>query len=115
MEKELDIAVNLTDSAAVIELVGDVDSFSAHQLQEAISDLLASGQHRILVNLSRVEYIDSSGLGTLVGGLHKAREHHGELSITEASPRVRKVLAVTGLHRVFAFPVSDVASVDSMP
>lgn len=104
MDRDFDVLVNRTDRAAVIELVGDVDLYNAPQLQEAIRELLASGQHRILVDLSRVEYIDSSGLGTLVGGLRRAREQDGDLSIMDASPRVRKVLTVTGLHKVFDFP-----------
>ena len=107
MDSDFDVLVSRTDSAAVIELVGDVDLYNAPQLQEAIRELLASGQHRILVDLSRVEYIDSSGLGTLVGGLRRAREQDGDLTIRDASPRVRKVLTVTGLHKIFDFPKCD--------
>lgn len=110
MDRDFDVLVNRTEGAAVIELVGDVDLYNAPQLQEAIRELLASGQHRILVDLSRVEYIDSSGLGTLVGGLRRAREQDGDLSIMDASPRVRKVLSVTGLHRVFDLPDCDDAA-----
>ena len=109
MDRDFDVLVSRTDSAAVIELVGDVDLYNAPQLQEAIRELLASGQHRILVDLSRVEHIDSSGLGTLVGGLRRTREQDGDLTITDASPRVRKALSVTGLHRVFDFPEGDAA------
>lgn len=107
MENDLDILVSRTDSGTVLELAGDIDSFNARQLQEAIRDLLASGEKKILVSMSHVDYIDSYGLGTLVGGLRRAREHHGDLSITDASAQVSRVLSVTGLHRVFDFSIID--------
>jgi len=115
MENDLDILVSRTDNGAVLELAGDIDSFSARQLQEAIRDLLASGEKRILVSLSRVAYIDSYGLGALVGGLRRARERHGDLSITDASAQVCRVLGVTGLNRIFDFPISDEEATEDMP
>lgn len=107
MENDFDITVSRTDSGTILQLMGDIDSFSAKQLQDAIRDLLASGEKRILVSMSKVDYIDSYGLGTLVGGLRRAREHHGDLSITDASEQVVRVLSVTGLHRIFDFSISD--------
>jgi anti-anti-sigma factor len=50
----------------------------------------------------KIEYIDSSGLGTLVGGLKRASEHNGRIGIVCTSPQIRKVFEITGLVRVFS-------------
>ncbi len=104
MEKILRVSVRQNDGAAVLDLSGEVDSFSATDLHQTIVELLESGHSRILVDLSNVAYIDSFGLGTLVGGLRRARENDGDLAIVGASPRVRKVLRVTGLSEILGPP-----------
>lgn len=114
MEKILDIQVRRTDDAAVLDLSGEIDALSSPDLKQVISELLTSGEPRILVNLSQVEYIDSFGLGTLVGGLRRARDANGDLSIVGASPRVRKVLNVTGLAEIFDMPSDDSAGASDM-
>jgi len=63
--------------------------------------LIDGGEVRMVVSMVGVDYIDSSGLGTLVGGMKCATDHSGGLAITGASPQIQKVLSITGLVRVF--------------
>jgi len=53
------------------------------------------------MDLSKVDYLDSSGLGILVAGLKRSRENGGEVFLVNPKPRIRHVLEVTGLHNVF--------------
>ncbi len=101
MQMDLEVRVRRTGSVPVIDLSGDVDSYTCSKLREAIRDLIDSGDARMVVSMAGVEYIDSSGLGTLVGGMKRATEHSGKLAITGASAQIQKVLSITGLTRVF--------------
>jgi anti-sigma B factor antagonist len=54
----------------------------------------------LVVDLARVSFLDSSGIGVLVGALHRVREHHGSITLVAPSPRVRQVLGLTGVTQV---------------
>ena len=85
----------------VIDVAGEVDVFTAPKLREAIIGLLTDGKDHILVNLEAVAFMDSTGLGVLVGGLKRVKERGGELAIAGAQGTVLRVLNVTGLNAVF--------------
>jgi anti-sigma B factor antagonist len=89
----------------VIDVEGEVDVFTAPKLREVIIGLLDDGKDRLIVNLENVAFMDSTGLGVLVGGLKRVKERNGELSIAGAQGTVLRVLNVTGLHAVF--PMKD--------
>ena len=96
--KELDIRIIRKGGVAVVGLRGDVDKYTCLRLRRAILDLLENGERQIVLGMENVDYIDSSGLGSLVGGYLSVSQRNGELAISSASPRVRKALAVTGLN-----------------
>jgi anti-sigma B factor antagonist len=85
----------------VVDVEGEVDVFTAPKLREAIIGLLTDGKERIIVNLEGVAFMDSTGLGVLVGGLKRVKERNGELAIAGAQGTVLRVLNVTGLNAVF--------------
>lgn len=89
----------------VVDVEGEVDVFTAPKLREAIIGLLDDGNERLIVNLERVDFMDSTGLGVLVGGLKRVKERNGELAIAGAQGTVLRVLNVTGLNAVF--PMRD--------
>ena len=97
----------------VVDVEGEVDVFTAPKLREAIIGLLADGKEKIIVNLEGVPFMDSTGLGVLVGGLKRVKERNGELAIAGAQGTVLRVLNVTGLNAVFALheSVTTAASV----
>jgi anti-sigma B factor antagonist len=85
----------------VLDLEGELDTYSCPSLRETIVRLVDAGNKQILLNMGGVEYIDSAGLGTLVGGLKRASEHGGKLKIFNANAQIQKVFNITGLVRVF--------------
>ncbi len=81
----------------VINLEGDMDVFTSPKLKETIIKSLKEGSIYLLVNLEKVSYIDSTGLGVLVGSLMRIREHKGKISLISPSPRVQKILDIVDL------------------
>lgn len=98
---DLSLHANSYGSAAILEVGGEVDAYSAPNLAEQISELVAAGQKQIVVDLNGVEFIDSTGLGVLVGGFNEARDAGGRLDLVCAVERVIKLLRITGLDEVF--------------
>lgn len=84
----------------VVTVKGEVDLYTAPSLKERIADLVSSGRTRIAVNLAGVEFMDSSGLGVLIGGLKRCKEAGGSLALVAPREPVMKVLAITGLDKV---------------
>jgi anti-sigma B factor antagonist len=100
----VDITLNSHDESGhtVLEVAGEVDVYTAPTLRDRITDLLDAGQRRLVVDLTNVEFIDSTGLGVLVGALNRAKELGGSLVLVCPQERVLKLLRITGLDDVFA-------------
>jgi anti-sigma B factor antagonist len=89
-------------AVAVVAVHGELDIDSAPALKEALVE--AIGEHpgeRIVVDLEGLEFIDSAGLGILLGGLKRARVADGELVLVATGRNVLRVFELTGLVRVF--------------
>jgi anti-sigma B factor antagonist len=86
----------------VVERVsGDIDLAAAPALRSRLQDAINAGNAFIVLDLSELLFIDSTGLGVVVGAHRRAGEVGGEVRIAAAAPRVMRVLSVTGLDRVF--------------
>jgi anti-sigma B factor antagonist len=85
---------------AVLQVTGEIDVYTAPILRERIRDLAAKGAVHIIADLSRVDFLDSTGLGVLVGDLKRLREHDGSLTPVISTTRILRILEVTGLTTV---------------
>jgi anti-sigma B factor antagonist len=99
----VDLTLNTRSEAdrTVLEVAGEVDVYTGPTLRDRMSDLLDSGANNLVVDLTKVDFIDSTGLGVLVGALNKAKELGGSLQLICAQERVLKLLRITGLDQVF--------------
>ena len=88
------------DGIVVIRSEGRLNMAAAPQLRAAVSECAAAGQSRIVVDLSAITFMDSSGLGALIGGLKTARQAGGDLRIAAPTEQVATVLGLTNLDRV---------------
>jgi anti-sigma B factor antagonist len=103
-DAELHIGVVVAHGSATVTLRGQLDVVSAPGLQKAMRELVdGSRPKRVLVQLGDLAYLDSAGLGVLVGTLRRLRRHHpsGAIEVRGARPGIRKVFTVTGLDSVF--------------
>lgn len=94
---ELRLHIYEADGAKVVAASGEVELHSAPRLREELKQICETDKPSCVVDMSDVTFIDSTGVGVLVGALKRAREHNGELSIVCPQPRVRRVFEITGL------------------
>ncbi len=99
---DLGLDVSERDGYSVLAVSGEVDVATVPRLREQLHGLVAEGNIRIIVDLDGVDFLDSTGLGVLVGALKRVRSNDGELALVCTQPRIRKVFEVTGLTKVFA-------------
>ena len=95
----------LRDGRTVVQVVGDLDVYSADVLRESLVRLVAAGRYDLVVDLRQVAFLDSTGLGVLVSGYKAVRAHGGSLHLVCTARRLLRVFALTGLDTVF--PVHD--------
>jgi len=89
------------EGVAVISLGGEVDVYTSPRVKQEVVDLLNNGTHKLVVDLSGVEYLDSTGLGVLIGGLKRARERDGDLKLVCDNLRILRIFEITGLTKIF--------------
>jgi anti-sigma B factor antagonist len=92
----------ITESAGrlIVALEGEIDLEQAGAVRRALLDSLKKGRN-VLVDLSQVTYIDSSGIASLVEGLQVAKKQKSDLALVAVSQRVRRVLELARLDKVF--------------
>lgn len=95
----------------VIRVAGEVDLHTSPQLREHVLGLIDEPPVRIALDLTKVGFMDSSSLGTLVTCLKRVRERDGRLVLVGVSGSPRKVFTLTGLDRVFDI----VSSTEELP
>ncbi len=86
---------------AVLRLAGEFDVYTAPQLRERVVELVDGGTRHVLADLRQVTFLDSTGLGALIGGLKRLRARDGSLTLVIGTDRIRRIFRVTGLDRAF--------------
>lgn len=92
--------------ATVVEVGGEIDVYTAPKLREKIIDVVAGGSYHLVVDMEKVEFLDSTGLGVLVGALKRVRAHDGSLALVCTQDRILKIFKITGLTKVFPIHAS---------
>ena len=90
-----------TDGIEVIDVGGTIDIYTAPRLRELLIDLVSRDNCQLIINLDQVEFLDSTGLGVLVGGLKRVRAYDGSLDLVCPQARILKIFRITGLTKVF--------------
>jgi anti-sigma B factor antagonist len=86
---------------AVLQVTGEVDAYTAPTLRERFRALAAGGAVHLIADLGQVDFLDSTGLGALVGGLKRLREDGGSLALVITTPPILRIFQITGLTKVF--------------
>ncbi len=105
---DLSIHVHVLDEMQVFELTGSLDIATSPTVRAALTSASERGSHRLIVDLTRVEFLDSTGLGALIGGQRRAKEFGGEVRLVAKEGQILRLLRITGLLKVFAvYPTLD--------
>jgi anti-sigma B factor antagonist len=98
---EFTVSTRTDEPFTVVVVGGEVDVYTAPRLREAVVSAIDSGSLRLVVDVDKVEFLDSTGVGVLVGALKKVRSGGGTLDIVCTQPRLLKIFEITGLDKVF--------------
>jgi anti-sigma B factor antagonist len=94
----LEIAVQQAEGYSICRPVGELDAYTVGRFREALGEL--SSVDRLLIDLSDVPFMDSAGLGALIGGIRRAREAGGEVAVACSRPTLTRLLHTTGFDRI---------------
>lgn len=97
----MEIDVREQGSCHLVVCRGRMDADASGPFKERIACLCAGGVTKLVVDLSGVDFLDSSGLGALVACLRKAREKHGDIKLAGLRPEVKSIFEITRVSRLF--------------
>jgi anti-sigma B factor antagonist len=86
------------DGYTICRPVGELDAFTVSQFRQALAEMASS--HRLLIDMSGVPFVDSAGLGALIGGIRRARELGGDVAVACNRPTLVRLLRTTGFDRI---------------
>ena len=100
---ELNVSSRSQGDHAIVIATGEIDLYTAPRLQSELAEVIANAApaSRIVVDMSGVEFCDSTGMNILLSCLRQVRERGGELELAAPRPAVMKILQVTALDSVF--------------
>jgi anti-sigma B factor antagonist len=98
---DLNLSTRDVDDRTVVAVGGEIDVYTAPKLREQLVELVNEGKYHLIVDMESVDFLDSTGLGVLVGGLKRVRAHDGSLRLVCTQERILKIFRITGLTKVF--------------
>jgi anti-sigma B factor antagonist len=99
----LEIHVDEKREYTLCRPIGELDAYTVGEFREALAELSTTA--RLLIDLSEVPFMDSAGLGALIGGIRRAREAEGEVAVACSRPTLTRLLHTTGFDRIV--PVTE--------
>lgn len=94
----LEIQVEPGDGYTVCRPIGELDAFTVSQFRQSLAEL--ASQPCLLIDMSAVPFVDSAGLGALIGGIRRTRELGGEVAVACNRPTLTRLLRTTGFDRI---------------
>ena len=108
----LEIHVEDTGTYTLCRPIGELDAYTVGPFREALADI--ASLPRVLIDLSEVPFMDSAGLGALIGGIRRAREADGEVTVACSRPTLTRLLHTTGFDRIVPVTETLEAAVDAL-
>lgn len=97
----MDITKKTKGDIVILQIVGEIDLYNAPEIKDIISKLIEERCYNVVIDLEKVSYIDSSGIGALISSLSNLKKYHGGLKIINVYASVRKVFELTKLTSFF--------------
>lgn len=101
MSSELKIYEEKGENITGVFLDGEVDIYTAHNLKRKLYEIIDQTQQDVRINCAKLNYIDSTGLGILVGALKKAKSYGKDIHIVDLKDNIKKLFLITGLDKLF--------------
>ncbi len=97
----MDAAIREVNKTILLDISGEIDLYNAPQLKDIINKYIEEKKYNIIINLAKVNYIDSSGIGALISSLANLKKYQGSLKIIHIGMSVKKVFELTKLTSFF--------------
>ena len=101
MSIKIDSSFNVEKNVWNVALIGELDVSSAEVFKKSLNDLVDENSQNIKIDLDKLEYIDSTGLGVMVGVLKRLKVNGKGIYLSNPKSNVRKILEITGLDKIF--------------
>lgn len=101
MALEVTKSFNEDSSSWIIKPVGEVDIYTSPQFKKILNNVVDEKMADIVINGESLDYIDSTGLGVLIGILKKVKQNEKSIIIEKIKPNIIKLFDITGLNKVF--------------
>jgi anti-sigma B factor antagonist len=98
---DLDVETTSRGNATILTLRGEIDVYTAPRLRQAIVDVVDGGAQHVVLDMEKVEFLDSTGLGVMVEGLKRISGRDGTLSVVATQDKILKIFDITGLNKAF--------------
>ena len=109
----MDITKKTKGDIVILQIVGEIDLYNAPEIKDIISKLIEERCYNVIIDLEKVSYIDSSGIGALISSLSNLKKYHGGLKIINVYASVRKVFELTKLTSFFEIFDSEEEAIHS--
>lgn len=94
----------------IVNVYGELDVATSPELRELLIQLVSDGSSRLVIDLDGIDFLDSTGLGTIIGALKRARTHGGDLRLVCTQTRIMRMFEITGLDKAIPLlPTLDAA------
>lgn len=100
------------DDHCILDIVGELDAHTAHELEDALQELIHRKQFKIVVNCSKLEYIASAGLGVFMAYIEDVRSMGGDIKLSEMKPKVFHVFDLLGFPALYDIVDSEADAVE---
>ncbi len=109
LDAPFEVVVSRTPREVFVTVCGELDTYTAPRLRVRLRDVIDQGNPMVVLDLSKMTFIDSSGLGVLAGALKWARSRGGKLTLANPSRSTLRVLEISGFNRIFTVTTSVVS------
>lgn len=110
----MDLQIRSTGPVEIVTLHGTIDGIESGDLRRRLNERIDAGRTRLLLDMSSVDFIDSTGLSALIGALKTTRRIGGNIGLLNPAPTVRSVLELTRLHRILEIFSNEKDGVDKL-
>ena len=109
------VQIRQADAVSLVDITGRLTSFEGPAFREAIQQLLHAGNNNIVLNLTGLDYLDSSGIGELVRNYLAVVKKGGAMKVVGLAPKVDEILKITQLYQVFPEFPDEASALESFP